>query len=258
MTDSDSAYTDQQASKQQIKAKFWSLMQDGLSNVMSDAQQAWNGPDGPDYAVEKMLLSKSYRPFMWGMATTCVCFVTFRVTGSAMFRNIRQKLAPRRPQKKVHVEAPPEPNKQWKSYSERMMEERTAALNDVASLPTDAILSIMLGISITGITLSPSERKQEFQIAPLLPGRSLVSQHLCTSMVQLYDGASPKIWDYNSDDKPDETLETLRNFAIHCKKRDQVEDTIRREQGIIDGQSVSIPPPNVNHWYGKESTTTTQ
>jgi hypothetical protein len=256
MTSSDTTEQEQTTSskKQQIKSKFWSLLQDGLSSVMSDAQQAWSGPDGPDYAMEKILLAKSYRPFMWGMATTCLCFITFRVTGSAMFRRLRQKMSapPKKPK-------PPDPKtKQWKSYSERLMEERTAALDDVASLPTDAILSIMLGISITGITLNPSQRKQEFQVAPLLPGRSLFSQHLCTPMTQLYDGASPTIWDISDDaNKPDETLETLRNFALHCKRRDQVEDTIRREQGLIDGTSVSIPPPNVNHWYGKESISST-
>eukprot|EP00545_Synedropsis_sp_CCMP1620_P006005 CAMPEP_0119025050 /NCGR_PEP_ID=MMETSP1176-20130426/33049_1 /TAXON_ID=265551 /ORGANISM="Synedropsis recta cf, Strain CCMP1620" /LENGTH=233 /DNA_ID=CAMNT_0006980497 /DNA_START=94 /DNA_END=792 /DNA_ORIENTATION=+ len=227
-----------------VKSKFWSILQNGLTNLMSDAQETWDGPDGEDYALEKALLARSYRPFMWGMGSTCLCFVTFRVTGSAWFRQIRQSLRPN--QSRTIPRPPPEAKeakKHWKSYSEKMMDKRTAAMTDVMSLPTDALLSILLGISITGITLSPSVRKQEFQVAPLLRGKSLLSKHLCKDMTHLYHEADPTIWE-----KPDDTLEALRNFAINCQKRDQVEQTIRLEQNIVDTQSVAIPPPHVEYW----------
>lgn len=234
-----------------VKSRFWSILQGGLTKLMAEAQGTWNGPDAQDYASEKILLSRCYRPLMWGMGATCLCFVTFRVTGSASFRQLKQTLkmqGNRKPLKKQPSED--KGKNQWKSSSERILEERTAALNDVMTMPVDAILSIMIGISITGITLSPSQRKKELEIAPLLRGKSLLSQYMCQDMKQLYHQADPTLWK-----EPDETLETLRNFAINCKKRDEVEQVIRHEQQLMDDQLVSIPPPNVDYWYGKEKVT---
>ena len=225
-----------------VRSKFWSIMQDGLSKLMSDAKGAWSGPDSQDYALEKTLIKECYRPFMWGMASTCLCFVTFRVTGTTWFRQLRQSVMPTSTRTtSISTKPPPVPEvKQWKSYSERVMEEQRDKLNDAFSLPTDLLLSVMIGLSVTGITTRPSVLKRDFENAPLLPGKSLVSKYLCTDMTKLYNRVDPSLWE-----KEDGTLEALRNFALNCGKRDQLEQEIRREQSLPDGYVVSIPNPGI-------------
>jgi hypothetical protein len=84
--------------------------------------------------------------------------------------------------------------------------------------------------------------RRSFEVTPLLPGKSLVSEHLCTDMKKLYNGVDPFVWDR---EKENATLNALRNFAVNCRKRDEREHEIRLNQNLPDGHPVSIPYPGI-------------
>lgn len=235
----DTASTEQAKElAQDIKSKFWEILQNGVTNVMSDARNVWNSSRGTEYASEKAVISRSYQPVIWGVYSACLCFITFRVSGSKTFQQFRQSLlsSGRPPTRKPEAPAQPAQPQQWKSYSERQMDANRDLLDSATSLPTDFLLSFMLGISVTALTARPTVLRHNFETSPLLPGKSLLSKHLCPDMSKLHDRVGSDLWK-----KEDETLRSLRTFVMNCRKRQQVEHKIRAERGLPDNEEVSIP-----------------
>jgi hypothetical protein len=223
-----------------IKSVFWKILQDDLSNVMSEAPQVWSGPNSPDFRYEKALLQRCYGPFVYGLGATCLCFITFRVSGSAWFKqwrnNITQNTRPASSPVSRRTASNEKRASEWKPSSERLMEERREKINEAYSLPIDIMLSTLIGVSVSGLTLRPSRLKHDFERTPLLPGRSLISKHLCPDMTRLHNRVDPTLWE-----KGDSTLEALRTFVDNCRKRGEMERVIRIEQSLPDDAQVSLP-----------------
>lgn len=224
-----------------VKNKFWSTLLDGLSNLASDTDRAWYGPCSKDYELEDAMIQKCGQPFLWGAGTTCLCFLAFRIAGNRQFQQLRSRIMGTSTSRKPIAQAPDSNAKQWKSYSERVMEEKKEKYSDILALPTDMALSIMLGISIGAINTDPPLLKNTLETAPLLPGRSLIAEHLCPDMTNLFHHVDPAIW----EKKDDNVLDTLRTFVDNCRKREEREQEIRQEQDLPDGYAVSIPHPGV-------------
>ncbi len=223
-----------------ITQQFWKILLNGMSKVMHDSNRARNGPDQRDYAVEMAVFKTFYRPIMVGIGTSCFCFVLFRVAGSSSYQKFLQGgvSSPRSTSK-------PQPNKKlkpWKSFSEREMDDRLENLNQPFSWQADALLSVLLGMSATAFATQPKVLRRAFVLTPLLPGKSLVSEHLCADMTRFYDGVDPLVF---AREKDNETITTLRTFAVNCKMRDERERGIRRNQNLPDGHPVSIPYPGI-------------
>lgn len=234
----DAVSTKQAEELAQVKSKFWEILQNGVTNVMSDARNVWNSSRGTEYASEKAVISRSYQPVIWGVYSACLCFITFRVSGSKNFQQFRQSLLSggRPPARKPEAPAQPAQPQQWKSFSERQMDANRDLLDSATSLPTDLLLSCMLGISVTALTTRPAVLRHNIESSPLLPGKSLLSKHLCPDMSKLHDRVGSDLWK-----NEDETLRSLRTFVLNCRKRQQLEHKIRAERGLPDSEAVSIP-----------------
>jgi hypothetical protein len=224
-----------------VKTKFWSTLLDGLSNLASDSDRAWYGPCSKDYELEDAMIQKCGQPILWGTGTTCLCFLSFRLAGNRHFMQFRSRIMGTPTTRKPMMQSPDGNAKQWKSYSERVMEEKKEKYSDILALPTDMALSVMLGISIGAINTDPPLLKNSLETAPLLPGRSLISEHLCADMTNLFHQVDPKLWE-KDDDK---VLDALRIFVENCRKREELAQEIRHEQQLPDGYLVSIPHPGV-------------
>lgn len=225
-----------------VKSQFWTTLQNGLTNLMSDADRAWKGPHSQDYQVDKALIMDCAPPFLWFTGTTCVLFLTFRIAGNRHFQQFRSRILgtkrkPRKPATNNNTNV-----KEWKSYSERLREEQLEKHSDTLALPTDMALSFMLGLSMGAIHVDTSLMKKNLEVAPLVPGRSLLSEHLCTDMTELYHHVDPTLWETNQD----EALDALQTFVANCRKRDKRAQEIRHALDLPDGVAVSIPQPGVS------------
>jgi hypothetical protein len=157
-----------------ISQQFWKILREGMCNVVYDSNRARNGPDKGDYAFEMALFNRCCRPIVVGIGTSCFCFVLFRVAGSSPYQNFRQGVV-----SSARTPSKPQPNqklKQWKSFSEREMDERLENLNQPFSWQADALLSVMLGMSATAFATQPTVLRRAFVMTPLLPGKSLLSE----------------------------------------------------------------------------------
>jgi len=218
----------------QVKKVFWSILEVGSTKLISKGPSIWNGPEATDYETEKKIIHTCCRPFMYGMAGTCLIFLSFRISANRTYQLWRQR----------HFNIPtsykssPKPKQQeWKSYSQLQMEKQKEKMAEFSSLPTDFLLSIMLGISITGFSINTSTWKKGFVAAPLLPGKSLSSKYLCHDMTALFNRVDPSVWKNRDDD----VLDALHLFADNCRKRNELEQRIRQEQNLLKEQDISFP-----------------
>jgi len=224
-----------------IKEKFWSVSRVGFEKVMSDAPSVWGGPEAADYEFEKRIIKGICKPFGYGLVATCLTFVTFRISANRSFQNWRQrsfgipityKKTPK-PKESTDSNCP-----EWKSYSARQYEARAAYNEEYKSLPWDMVLSMLLGFSITALTLRTDEWKAAFVEAPIFPGKSLSCKYLCNDMNALIHRIDPSVW---RNEKKDDVLESLRIFTINCHLRNEILQKIRQKSNFLEEQEIPFP-----------------
>ena len=209
---------------EQARSKFWSLAQDGASNVMSEASRVWKGPDRRNYAREKYVLSNAINPLYWGIGSALICFVTFRLTGSRFFQRYRVKL-------RAIVNMEPDPSKPLSNA-----ELKSEAVNDAFSAILDLSLSMLIGLSATGILIDQRAVQRDFELSPLVPGKSLVAKHMCPDLSRFHRSIENEPWN-----KEDPALASLAVFARNCERRARVEADVRQRNNLDANQEVAIP-----------------
>ena len=123
-----------------------------------------------------------------------------------------------------------------------------SSMENLLSLPVDLAISLLFGISTTIFLSAPSILLKDLSEAPLLPGRSILSEELCepftqemecvNSNVYTYDISSGgrkekgvvsfgEIWEEDNLGEFD-SLRAVRNFVRNCRERE------RREKSNYD------------------------
>ena len=79
---------------------------------------------------------------------------------------------------------------------------------------------------------------------PLVPGRSALSDALCSSWIDTYRSIPQEFW-WREDKKKDERAwNAIRMFAIHCLQRREYEKQVKQEMGVCeDVEHVALPLP---------------
>lgn len=136
-------------------------------------------------------------------------------------------------------------------------------------LMADAVLSVMVGTSITMMYKMSEESRREIEELPLLPGVSMLPTITCGDIItelhkvqqEAEKGENPAYIRLREDKKnpASKHLESIIKYAQNCQRRHFVERQIRRDKGedelvpssmLQDGINVAsmveIPPPGVS------------
>lgn len=210
-----------------LRGAFWRVANNGFSRLMEEAPPAWKGSEARFYRNELRMISEHLEPLYWGSFVTIFLFGTFRVSGSRWYAQIRathwarkngsQNTIPTQYRESNFQQLkPPE----WKSYLGQRAEKENAHCGEMLQLPTDVLLSILCGMSSILLLSKPSQLRQDFAEAPLLPGKSVVSDCLCDEMDAAFNQlcADPSVLTEEFV-KQDDTLLTFLTFVKNCRIR---------------------------------------
>jgi hypothetical protein len=240
----------------EVRSSLYSAAVDGMFETIYYSRSKWNGPDAAVYAREKEAFQRYVNPFFVGVGTAAFLFLNFRVTGSRRFQQMRQEWSRKRKvgennyMQSHNQEAPPnglsprqQPQQQheWMSHLERKQLEREAQANSSTRLLTDFLVSLSVGTSGTLFLLDAEKEtfRKDFEDAPLVCGRSLVSDTTCPKMLEVVEKfpLEPKLYAENSN------LESFHKFVINCQLREDYEKELRLKLGKNSNEKMEIPYP---------------
>ena len=227
---------------------FWKCAKEGFYQLVDHAPTAWKGRDARFYRAEKQLIVKHVEPFYWGGVVTLFLFATFRISGSRFYQQFRTSYLSTISAKRVGT--PPgggAASSGWTSHLEEKAAERQHLFRDSIQLPVDVLLSVMLGASsILWLSKPKQQLAQDFATSPLLPGKSLIHEHVCPIFVQAQAPFAHVMQDSNTsrmrDDDGDATvLHTFATFCQNCQLRSRVIE----ERRANEARPNVIPYPGI-------------
>jgi hypothetical protein len=243
--------------KDVIATEYWKVGKNSLNQLLDSAPKAWKGVHAADYEYELKVAKSLTLPFAYGAVASIVTFVSFRLGQNPAVQRYRETIKNRyfptifqnpnnftiKEKATTHQKF-----KEWKSYSERLVEERSSKVDDSFQMIQDIMLSIAVGMSIIGLTTDVTRLQTALEVFPLLPGQSAVAKQVCPDMIQLYNRVDPSVWENLG--KKDDTLKSLQAIVKHCHLR---ENAKRRIILSNDGQmedndddDVVIPYPGIS------------
>ncbi len=210
---------------------YWQILNNKLYSVVREGRhkQAWDGPAAESqYEEELSLIRPHFKPIVWGFGSSVAVFISFRFNRSGAFMKSGGLL------------------QRMSAVKNTLENQKMTMKESLFSLPGDLFLSTMIGLS-TAIFLSDFSRiKQDVERIPLVKGRSLVADELCTDFVLQYNrmffNSEKKLVEQNK--KIDQSLIT---FILNCKKRKEVEEYLQVTE-YVNGQDKihpDIPSPGV-------------
>lgn len=236
---------------------YWEETVKGIANCLAELRRTWyTYPQ--QYCFERHKLEKYVNPLKYGAGATIFLFLTFRVTGSAQFQSWRKYLMAQRRPNAFHTSssphhhrkstftdassggrsAPPAPPK---GYLEAKREREVQAALSSMRLITDILVSVSTGTSGSLMLLHAHEgtMRQDFEQAPLVSGRSVVADEMCTPFLNILDSYKASSCVSESDNNLN--LRSFLTFTENCRARRDVEARIRTERSLPPDSPVSIP-----------------
>jgi len=92
-------------------------------------------------------------------------------------------------------------------------EKKTELVNEAVRLPTDIIVSLLCGASSVAWLSNSTQLKKDFAEAPLVSGKSVIYECICSEMEDALDPAV-----HPGDD---DMLLTFQMFARNCRTRSE-------------------------------------
>jgi len=237
--------------RRNARASFWRCAKDSFSKlVLTEAPLVWKDPrEARYYRAEKQIVAEHLEPLKQGLYISIFLLVTFRVTGSKWFSQVRHKyginLSAAAPKEegaeavKAAAPTPPPPSNarnpqaaqahaKFKSFSEQQAEKAQGAFTDATSFTTDILLSIMCGLSSTVLLLDRPKMANDVARIPLVPGKSVIYNTVCSDMTTAYENTSRLVWEQQQQQQQDLgettndlTLDTFHTFVQNCRIRSE-------------------------------------
>jgi hypothetical protein len=202
----------------QARQTFWKAAQDGLFRVLEKAPTVWKGRDARFYRAEKQIIMERVEPFYWGFVVTAFLFATFRVSGSKTYIRFRDSYIFNKHASPVAQQPQKTPQK-WTGHLERESKRKEELKGEASRLPSDLIISMLVGCSSVFWLSKPKLLHEDFSAAPLVSGRSLIHQYMCPDLVNAYGTkVDPRVFRSHDDD----FLITFETFVKNCKIRSSV------------------------------------
>lgn len=174
-------------------------------------------------------LKPHYKTLIWGICTAGTLFASFRISkfagslsrtksGAYQFEKLNNLQGQSKPQQK---------------------------LSDALSIPIDIFLSLLVGASASLFLTDEVKMQNDLADIPLVKGRSLVSDELCTDFIKEYNNMPPQIW--TSKNAAESTsMQAIKTFIENCNKRERLVSD-RQKNGMDFKEAAKIPSPGVPH-----------
>jgi len=213
------------------RAKFSTIVRNTVMQCVTEGPAVWKGPHGQEYVYEQSLVERNTKPLVWGIGCTLVSFFSFRLSASRSFQQFRHQY--------IRRAAPAPAPSRATSPLEQRKEMQNELMYQALSIPKDLLLSLAIGVSATAFLMDWTQIHQDLERVPGLPGRSLLSDNMCPSMIELYKTTPPQVWEHQGD----ETLQSIRSIVRNCQRRAKLETAERQRLGLADDHPVPIPFP---------------
>lgn len=112
-------------------------------------------------------------------------------------------------------------------------------------LTFDLFLSMWMGASVTMFLTDKEKMQKGLAKMPLLQGRSIIAEELCSDYIRAYQMAESKGFDWKAPHNEYPSIDAITTFVLNCKKRAVYEKRLRRETGKPANEPLSIPSPGV-------------
>lgn len=108
---------------------------------------------------------------------------------------------------------------------------------------TDTLVSVSAGVSGTLWLLHAHQDsiRKDFEQAPLVSGRSVVADEMCTPFLRLTAAYASDNSGVNGKGDENINMETFLKFGKNCRRRRDLEMKIRSERGVSEDTPVSVP-----------------
>ena len=259
---------DAYAAQENVKTKCWHVLQEQWPAVREACSEHWNGPDANESLFEKKMIREHVEVFEHGALMTAVIFGSLRLTAHPKFHPFVNRyvipffrLTPPK-KKKVPIVKQNQNNnnssssssssivkdaasadgpqgrrgRQFKSFLEHQRDDHSQRVLEASEVPQDIFVSLVVGISATCFFMRPQQMRLDFEEAPLSPGRSFLSEHMCEDFIKIHQETDPQVFghtistseeenggngnEYNNMTNylppPDATLKSFETFALHC------------------------------------------
>ena len=226
------------AARESAKTKCWNVLFEKWPTIREACHEHWNGPDAFDSLFEKSVLREHIEVFEHGAIMSVVIFGALRVTAHPKFHPFVDKyvmpvirLTPKKkkvPKPKTaknfnndNMKAPKSVHghngRQFKSYLEHKRDTHVEKIHEAAAAPHDILVATIVGLSATCFFMRPQQMRLDFEEAPLSPGRSFLSEHMCDDFIKIYQETDPQVFQNNvAEHHPDANLKSFEKFALHC------------------------------------------
>ena len=170
-------------------------------------------------------LKPHFKPFIWGIGTTVALFATFRISKNT--GSLRKG------------------SKGYQFDNLQKSKTRKEKLSDATSIPTDILLSMIVGVSSALFLTDEEKIKDDLSQMPLVQGRSLVSEELCTDFIKEYRKISPQMWT-SKEANGSSSMQAIKSFVNNCQKRETLVDYRNKELKLLNREDAEIiPSPGV-------------
>jgi hypothetical protein len=191
-----------------VKQSLWDETGHGLVKVLANVGNTWYGDHAVYYTRERERLGSYLQPLYYGAAATVIILLGFRISGHPQVKQWRQRIweqfrYKKRSEsssttlshsielsKKTSTTVPPSASWYGKYSLEpkRITEpEEVLPSTNRLNIITDFLVSISVGLSGTLFMLQAKRNnlRNDYEMAPLVPGQSLVADQMCPGMLRL-------------------------------------------------------------------------
>jgi hypothetical protein len=200
---------------------FWSIVREKTPGVV------WKHCVGllpSTYNAEREVVMTHTTPFLLGLGCSMVILIGFRVTGTVEFQRFRH----------VHIFNNPGPPPIHEFLKEQQYRRPFAA---------DLLFSVLFLGGAISAGFHPNEMKREVQDAPLLAGRSLISESMCKDLIDAHKKYPPEVFGRIESDNA--VLDFFDDMVFSCKVRTRFETLVRRRNRWSEDHPVVIPEPGL-------------
>ena len=231
-----------------------------------------------DYTAERNMMAPYFTPIVWGSSCMVITLLSIRtgrwyqgrqtaintasrteywkgkqyVSNRATTQSI-QDVRHTKPLQQTQSNNPLHPRK---AYLGSQVKKMASSLN---TLPVDLAVSMLVGISTTLFLTRPQELMQDFAKAPLLKGKSVFAEELCTPFSDEMKNINEMTYTYTpyKDSEAQQqqkmipyselwkdgnlgefdSLRAIRDFVHNCHKREELERRKTEKRETIDGSS---------------------
>ena len=244
-------------SKAWKRGQTWgSWMTTDYSKFGSNDEQA---VDAKDYMAERNMIQPHLTPFVWGITCSAITLLSLRVGKWYQNRKLGNLLTKANNAVKESVTKPKSASrmedlrhrtsKDYVTYSQMNPFQKptqghlSQTVDSLMSLPVDMALSMLIGISTSIYLTQPQILMRDFSHAPLLQGKSVLSEELCVPFTEEMERINSGFHTYSIGNNLNEatqnnvisyreiwndenlgefdSLRAVRDFVLSCHERER-------------------------------------